>query len=256
MKIVLSMAGAVLAVLGFVGVSVAHADTVTGTSTQTINGVPVNVCAFSSTADIVSYVNANKVSTLPTTVLSDVLNVIGGLSAYQHANCTVTGGHIPHVYNSCDSYWANGLYGIRRGSPWYNVQLDTQNTGTICQTPVQVTGNANCTAYQTTDTTYGTQLNDAITEYNRLYDLYKDQTLTDAQRIALQNALDRVTSLRTTYNSNATLLKVNCNQSNSGVTIINQSPAISTNNTSVTAPASSGSSVSGYPVGSAKTGEW
>jgi hypothetical protein len=223
------------------------------------------VCRFTSVDSIVSYVNANN-GTGTDVTSSDVLSSLGGsLSDYRLANCGSTGTNNTnhHIYSSCNDYWANGLYGVRRGSSSYNPQLDTLNTGTICdrtQSPqVDVTGNADCTVSQTNDKTYGVRLNDAIDEYNRLVTESTQATsdggttVTDAEQRIIDRARARVDNARDPYNNNLGVLKVDCNQKQSSVTINNQLPV--SGGTTVIAPPSSSVSGSTVPRKYAETGD-
>lgn len=256
-----------LGILGFLNVNQGTAQALSLPILGNINigGIGVDVCRFTSVDSIVSFVNANN-GTATDVTSSDVLSSLGGsISDYRLANCGTTGTNNTnhHIYNSCNDYWANGLYGVRRGSSSYNARLDTLNTGTICdrtQSPqVDVTGNADCTVSQTNDKTYGVRLNDAIDEYNRLVTESTQATsdggttVTDAEQRIIDKVRRRVDNARDPYNNNLGVLKVDCNQQQSNVTINNQLPV--SGGTTVVSPAPSSSSSYTTPRGHAETGD-
>jgi hypothetical protein len=233
-----------------------------------IGGVGVDACHYSTVDSIVNFINANNTTGATDVTSSDVLSALGGsLTGYQRTNCGTTNHHTntPRIYNSCDEYWTNGLYGIRRGSPGYNSRLDTLNTGSICnrdQTPdVQVTGNADCTVSQNNDRTYGLRLNTGIDEYNRLVtDARRSNSpggseVTNAEQRELDRARSRINDYRTPYNNNLGVLRVDCNQQQSNVTINNELPTTGTTTTIVQAPAPTTSYGSTVPQGHAETGD-
>lgn len=233
-----------------------------------IGGVGVDACHYSTVDSIVSFINANNTTGATDVTSSDVLSALGGsLTGYQRTNCGTTNHHSDNsrIYNSCDEYWTNGLYGIRRGSPGYNSRLDTLNSGSICnrdQTPdVQVTGNADCTVSQNNDRTYGLRLNTGIDEYNRLVtDARRSVSpggseVTNAEQREIDRARSRINAYRTPYNNNLGVLRVDCNQQQSNVTINNELPTTGTTTTIVQAPAPTTSYGSTVPQGHAETGD-
>jgi len=266
-KILSAFAAAlVLGITGFLNLNQGSSQALTLPILGDINigGVGVDVCRFTSIDSIVSFVNANNGTTSDVTS-SDVLSSLGGsLSDYRLANCGSSSTNPnQHIYGSCNEYWANGLYGVRRGSSNYNSRLDTLGTGVICnrnKTPkVKVTGNADCTVSQKNDTTYGNRLNDAIDEYNTLVTNSTlsssdgGTTVTTAEQNEIDIARVRVTDLRDSYNGNLGVLKVDCNQNQSNVTINNQLPA--SGGTTVVVPAPSSGSSYTVPRKYAETGD-
>lgn len=263
-----------IGILGFLNVNPGTAQaSILGdilNSILNIDNVPVNVCQYNSVDSIVNYVNANNGTDTDVTS-SSVLSALGGsLTNYQVSNCGTTNTHTNNpqrIYDSCDQYWANGLYGVRRGSSNYNSRLDTLHTGSICnrdQTPqVDVTGNADCTVSQQNDQNYGLRLNGSIDQYNRLVtDARRSNSpggsvVTDSEQREIDRFRDRVNTDRDPYNRNLGVLRVDCNQQQSNVTINNQLPASGGTTTVVVPAPSSSSSGSSYtvPKGSAETGD-
>jgi hypothetical protein len=230
-----------------------------------------NACDYNSVDSIVTAINNSNGSDTDVTV-TQVINALGGsLTGYQRTHCDNNNGNrgnnrgLP-IYNSCDDYWSHGLSGIRRGTSNYNSRLDTLNRGVICDrdpTPdVQVTGNADCTVSQDNDRTYGLRLNRGIDDYNRLLndarrsDSPGGVSITDSERREIERNRSLVDQYRTPYSNNLGVLRVDCNQQQSNVTINNQLPdTSSTTTTIVQAPAPTTSYGSTVPQGHAETGD-